>query len=62
MSAADWHRVGDEWMGPGMMRASGHHGVLGWWAIPFLGLTAFLTAGVVWGLLTWRSGRRIPTA
>ena len=56
MSRADWRRVSDQWMGPGMMRAAGggpraRDYVLG-------GLGGLLVAGLLGGLFAWRPWRR----
>lgn len=55
MSRADWERVSDQWMGPGMMRSDDN----GWRARDYVlgGLGLLLAAGLIGVLLAWRPWR-----
>ena len=57
MSRADWQRVSDQWMGPGMMGASSDDG---WHAsdFAFVALVVLLVAALVGTLAAWRPWRR----
>jgi hypothetical protein len=55
MSRADWERVSDQWMGPGMMRTAG----TGWHTADYLltGGAVLLIAALVGAVLAWRPWR-----
>lgn len=56
MSRAEWQRISDQWMGPGMTRAADS----GWHTrdYAFAGVGLLLVAGLLGGLFVWRPWHR----